>query len=142
MRISATTGDVLERLRVPKVWHPILAYNDVGLWIAASGQTSSPTPLYLVAPGATHASAVFHFPDAGFAKWIVGSGEMLWLNAQPRPVSDVGVVWMLRGPAAKPVWHVAESASLLQVFETLGGSGVVGDAGDGLWAAPPMAYDE
>jgi hypothetical protein len=51
MRISATTGAVLQRLRVPKVWHPLLAYNDEGLWIAASGQTGSPTPLYLVAPG-------------------------------------------------------------------------------------------
>jgi len=142
MRISATTGDVLQRLRVPKVWHPILAYNDDGLWIAPSGQTSSPEPLYLVAPGATHASAVFHFPDTGFAKWIVGSGDALWLNAQPRPVSDVGVVWMLRGPEARPVWHVPESASLVQVFETLGDSGMVGDAADGLWAAPPTAYDE
>jgi hypothetical protein len=142
IRISATTGAVLQRLRAPKVWHPVLAYNDDGLWIAASGQTSSPTPLYLVAPGATHVSSVFHFPDAGFAKWIVASGDGLWLNAQPRPVSDVGVVWMLRGPQAKPVWHVPERARLVQVFETLGGSGVVGDAADGLWAAPPTAYDE
>lgn len=142
MRISATTGDVLQRLRVPKVWHPVLAYNDEGLWIAASGQTSSPTPLYLVALGGDHASAVYHFPADGFAKWIVASGDDLWLNAQPRPVSDVGVLWMLRGPQAKPVWHVPESASLVQVFETLGGSGMVGDAADGLWAAPPTAYDE
>ena len=35
----------------PKIWHAILAYNDEGLWIAPSGQTSSPEPLYLVAPG-------------------------------------------------------------------------------------------
>ncbi len=141
MRISATTGDVLQRVQVPKIWHPVLAYNDEGLWMAPSGQTSSPEPLYLVAPGATHAGAVFHFPDAGFAKWVVGSGDALWLNAQPRPVSDVGVVWMLRGPGAKPVWHVSEGASIVQVFETLGGPGMVGDASDGLWAAPPSAYD-
>ena len=142
MRTSAATGAVVQRLRVPKIWHAILAYNDEGLWIAASGQTSSPEALYLVAPGGTHASAVFHFPDDGFAKWIVASGDALWLNAQPRPVSDVGVVWMLRGREAKPVWHVPESAGLVQVFEMLGGSGMVGDATDGLWAAPPTAYDE
>jgi len=142
MRISATTGAVLQRVRVPKIWHAVLAYNDEGLWIAPSGQTGSPEALYLVAPGGTHASAVLHFPDDGFAKWIVASGDDVWLNAQPRPVRDVGVVWMLRGPQAKPVWHVPESASLVQVFETLGGSGMVGDAADGLWAAPPTAYDE
>jgi hypothetical protein len=141
MRISARTGDVLQRLRVPKVWHPVLAYNDEGLWVAPSGQSGS-SELYLVAPGATAATPVFHFPDHGFAKWIVGSGDALWLNAQPGPVSDVGAVWMLSGPDAKPVWHVPESASLVQVFETLGDSGMVGDAADGLWAAPPTAYDE
>jgi hypothetical protein len=142
MRISATTGAVLQRLSVSRVWHPILAYNDDGLWIAASGQTSSPTPLYLLAPGGTHASAVYHFADDGFPKWIVASGDALWLNAQPRPVGDVGVLWMLRGTEAKPVWHVPESPGLVQVFQTLGGSGMVGNAADGLWGAPPTAYDE
>jgi len=141
MRISATTGAVLQRLRVPKVWHPVLAYNDEGLWVAPSGQSGS-SELYLVAPGATAATPVFHFPDHGFAKWIVGSGDALWLNAQPRAVSDAGVVWMLSGRGAKPVWHAPESVSLVQVFETLGDSGMVGDAADGLWAAPPTEYDE
>jgi hypothetical protein len=141
VRISATTGTVLQRLRVPKIWHAILAYNDEGLWIAPSGQTGSPDVLYLVPPGDVQASALFHFPDDGFAKWIIGSGDDLWLNAQPRPVSAVGVVWMLRGPQAKPAWQVAENPGLVQVFETLGGSGMAGDAADGLWAAPPTAYN-
>lgn len=140
-RISAT-GGVLQRVRVPRIWHAILAYNDEGLWIAPSGQTSSPAPLYLVAPGGTHASAVFHFPDNGFAKWMVGSGDALWLNAQPRPVSEPGVVWMLRGRKAMPVWHVRESSKIAQVLEVLGGSGMVGSQADGLWAAPPTAFDQ
>ncbi len=142
MRISATTGAVLQGIRVPKMGHAILAYNDNGLWIAPSGETVQPEALYRVAPGATVATPVFHFAGEGYAKWIVASGDDVWVNAQPRPVSDVGVVWMLRGPEAKPVWHVPESASLVQVFETLGDSGMVGDAADGLWAAPPTAYDE
>jgi hypothetical protein len=143
MRISAATGAVLQRMRVPKVWKPILAYNDDGLWIAPSGQSGGPpNVLYRVTPGDTKAAAVFHFAGEGFAKWIVGSGDDLWVNAQPRAVSDAGVLWMLRGPQAKPVWHVPESASLVQVFEILGDSGVVGDAADGLWAAAPTSYDE
>ena len=141
-RISATTGDVVQRVRVPKIWHAVLAYNDEGLWMAPSGQTGSPEALYLVAPGATHASAVFHFPDDGFAKWMLGSGDVLWLNAQPRPVSKVGVVWMLRGPKATPVWHVRESPKIAQVSETLGGSGMIGNDSDGLWAAVPTAFDQ
>jgi hypothetical protein len=142
MRISATTGAVLQRLRMPKMGHAILAYNDDGLWISPSGETLQPEALYRVAPGATVATPVFHFVGEGFAKWIVASGDDVWVNAQPRPVSDFGVVWMLRGLEAKPVWHVPESASLVQVSETSGDSGMVGDAADGLWAAPPTAYDE
>ena len=65
MRISATTGDVLQRLRVPKVWKPVLAYNDEGLWIAPSGQTSSPTSLYLVALGGVHATRCTISPTPG-----------------------------------------------------------------------------
>ena len=142
LRISATTGDVLQRVEVPKIWHAVLAYNNEGLWIAPSGQTASPEALYLVAPGATHASAVFHFADDGFAKWMLGSGDALWLNAQPRPVSEPGVVWMLRGPRAAPVWHVRESSKIVQVLETLGSSGVVGNGSDGLWAAVPTAFNQ
>jgi hypothetical protein len=141
-RISATTGNVLQRLHMAKIWHPVLAYNDKGLWVAPSGQTSTPAALYLVAPGSTHARAVFHFPDDGFAKWMVGSGDALWLNAQPRPVSGPGVVWMLRGPRGAPVWHVRESSKITQVFEALGGSGMVGNGSDGLWAGPPTAFDQ
>jgi hypothetical protein len=142
VRISATTGSVLLRVHIAKIWHPVLAYNHEGLWIAPSGQASSPEALYLVPPGGTHASAVFHFPEDGFAKWVVGSGDALWVNAQPRPVSKFGVVWMLRGPKATPVWHVRESSKIVQVFETLGGSGMVGNEADGLWAAPPTAFDQ
>ena len=108
MRISATTGAVLQRLRMPKMGHTILAYNDDGLWISPSGETLQPEALYRVAPGATVATPVFHFAGEGFAKWIVASGDDVWVNAQPRPVSDFGVVWMLRGLEAKPVWHVPE----------------------------------
>jgi hypothetical protein len=142
-RISATTGDVLERLRVPRIWHAILAYNDEGLWIAPSGQTSGPPySLYLVAPGARHATAVFHFSDHGFAKWIVGSGDALWVNAQSPFERELGKVWMLRGPQLTPVWHVRESPMIVQVFETLGDSGMVGNGSAGLWGAPPTRYNK
>jgi hypothetical protein len=140
MRISATTGDVLQRIRVPHVWHAILAYNNDGLWIAPSGQTAGPPHvLYRVAPGGTKATAVFHFARDGFAGWIVGSGDDLWVGARSYPVP--GVVWMLRGPQGTPGWHVRETSKIDQVFETLGDSGMVGNESDGLWAAPPTRYN-
>jgi hypothetical protein len=139
-RISAATGEVLQRIEIPKIEHPVLAYDGDGLWIAPSGQSGSPQTLYLVTPGAAHATPVFHFPADGFAKWLVASGHDVWVNAQPVEVSRPGVVWMLAGARATPVWHVRENATIAQVFEILGDSGMVGNDSDGLWAAAPTSY--
>ena len=55
LRISATTGAVLQRLVVPKIQSPLLAFNEDGLWIAPTGESSG--PLYRLAPGASRLAA-------------------------------------------------------------------------------------
>lgn len=65
LRVSATTGAVLQRLSVPKIQTPLLAFNDDGLWIAPYGESSG--PLYRLAPGATKVSAVLDLGSDGFA---------------------------------------------------------------------------
>lgn len=60
----------------------------------------STSPLYRLTQGATRASAVFHFGAGGFAWWLVASGDTVWLEAQPRPVSGAATIWALRGPGA------------------------------------------
>src|ERR1035438_7926422 len=88
LRISAMTGAVLQRLSIPKIQTPLLAFNNDGLWIAPTGESTS--PLYRRTSGATSVSAVFHFGAGGFALWLVASGDTVWLEAQPRPVSRSG----------------------------------------------------
>ena len=130
LRISTMTGAVLQRLSIPKIQTPLLAFNDDGLWIAPTGESTS--PLYRLTPGATSVSAVFHFGAGGFALWLVASGDTVWLEAQPRPVSRTATIWALRGPDATPIWQRSATA----VTElAVGTPKTVGDGADGLWTA-------
>ena len=134
LRISATTGAVLQRLVVPKIQSPLLAFNQEGLWIAPIGESSG--PLYRLAPGASRIAPVFDLGPGGFAWWLVASGESVWIDDQPRPVSETATVWELRGPRAVPVWHEASSPTLKTVVGQVpvdSPSMVVGNGSDGLW---------
>ncbi|MGP8209081.1 MAG: hypothetical protein ACLQVK_24015 [Acidimicrobiales bacterium] len=133
LRISATTGAVLQRLEVPKIQTPLLAFNDDGLWIAPSGESSG--PLYRLTPGATSLSAVFDLGTDGFAWWLDASGGSVWLEATSRPPGE-GTVWELRGSDAAPVWHVLTGALTDFVAGTrFWPSEMVGNGADGLWTS-------
>jgi hypothetical protein len=134
LRISATTGAVLQRLSVPKIQSPLLAFNDEGLWIAPRGESSG--PLYRLTPGATEMSAAFKLGANGFAWWLVASGDSVWIDVQQRGVPKSPTVWELRGPDAVPVWHESASPEFRLVAEQgplFSPSMVVGDGSDGLW---------
>ena len=134
LRISATTGQVLQRLVVPKIWRPLLAFNNDGLWIAPTGDSTG--PLYRLTPGATRLTPVFKLAPGGFAWWLVASGDSVWIDDQPRPVTNHATIWELRGPNAVPAWHQAASAALRAVVNQVGvdsPSMVVGSGSDDLW---------
>jgi hypothetical protein len=122
----------MQRLVVPKIQTPLLAVNDEGLWIAPTGESSG--PLYRLAPGASDVSRVFHFGRGGFAWWMTASGDSVWLDAQPRPVSETSTVWELRGPDATPVWHVPANAVTNLHVGTVA-TEMVGDGANGLWTS-------
>lgn len=134
LRVSATTGAVLQRLSVPKIQTPLLAFNEEGLWIAPFGESGG--PLYRLTPGATQLSPVFNLGPGGFAWWLVASGDSVWIEDQTRPVSKPATIWELRGPDAVRVWHEAPGSALKAVVEQVpiaSPSMVVGNGSDGLW---------
>ncbi len=138
LRVSARTGAVLQRLTIPKIQTPLLAFNRDGLWIAPSGESSG--PLYRLAPGSTKVSAAFDLARGGFAWWLDASGDSVWLDAQPRPVARVSTIWHLRGPNAIPLWHEAASPILHSESDGVnaGGSATVGGT-TGLWTVVSRA---
>ncbi len=134
LRISATTGAVLQRLVVPRIQSPLLAFNEDGLWVAPTGESSG--ALYRLAPDAAQMSPVFNLGPGGFAWWLVASGDSVWVEDQPRPVSKPATIFELRGPGAAPVWHGTPSPALKAVVEQVpfaSPSIVVGNGSDGLW---------
>lgn len=131
MRFSATSGRVLETVPMPKLFRPVIAANDDGLWLVAavnggvSGQY--PAALYHVAPHSRKAVIVHRGGRA--ALWITAHNHTVWAElisgkqsvalwrfdgtaATARPLSHgnaVGATEAVYG--AGSLWGLAESGS-------------------------------
>jgi hypothetical protein len=140
LRISESTGDVVQQLDIPSIVRPLLAFDDDGLWIAPTTNSLGVTNEVLrLTPGATDTVPVFALPDNRYASWVIATGHSVWLD-EGRTLSAAGTLWNLTGPSATRGSHVALSSEMSNVLEQQHGSpGVVGDASDGLWTAIPTA---
>ncbi len=138
LRISGTTGDIMQRLAMPAVSRPIIAYDTDGLWLAPAANSGGAGvgAVYHVAPGARAAERVFTLPGGQYAAWMVAAGHSLWLDVGPTRAFPV--LWHLVGASATPAGPVALSPLLENALMVRGGpSGMVGDESDGLWTVVP-----
>jgi hypothetical protein len=130
LRISETTGRVVERWRMPQIVRALLATNANGLWLAPSNDSGFPTDaspsqkvavesLYRVAPGMRSPERVFDVGQDG-ARWLVANDQSVWLDVG-RP-SGAPALWRFEGPTATPTIRAAA---------TLGGIRQCGDLGEG-----------
>jgi hypothetical protein len=127
LQVSDSSGAVEATINAPRLYRPLLAANDEGLWLGNSvGGSPAPFALYHIAPGATRANGV-----------VVGNRlSVFWLAA------DSDHVWAGLGPvfSDQSIWR----------FDGTGGVGlrardagfdpfglVVGTMADGLWTAVP-----
>jgi len=139
LRISGSTGAVLQRIVMPAIARPIVAVDDDGFWLApaanSGGDSGASNCLYHVAAGSRTATCAFSLASGEPVSWVVASGHSLWLAPGPR----ASTVWHLTGASARPVGHANLPASLADVIMAQGGgSAMVGDA-SGLWTAIPKA---
>lgn len=132
LRVSETTGRVLERWRMPQITRALLATDADGLWIGPSIESGFPgnatraqqvadTSLYRVAPDARAPHRVF---DAGLdgARWLAAAGHTVWLDVGPvRRVSSPRL-WRFDGPHA---------TATVRAALTPGGTRACGDLGEG-----------
>jgi hypothetical protein len=132
LRISTSTGAVLQRLRVPQVFRPILVADDDGLWLApAANSGGGSAAVYRIAPGAAAAGVAFRLPRPGYVVWMVAEGHEVWLAASRG--GTAGTLWRLRG-GGSPISHVALDHSFgIDTEIQYGGPTVVGNSRDGLW---------
>lgn len=133
VQVSATTGQVQATIPIPKLFRPILAADDDGLWVGESieGSGEGLDTLYRVAPGASDATTVIAGDQV--VRWLVATGHHVWVGTTP-PGSLTQEIWRFDGTSGTPVFRVAEAG-----FDP---TNVIGDETDGLWTMqwdPPFS---
>ena len=82
-RVSLASGRVVQRVRMPKMFRPLLAADLDGAWLVPAtngglGDGSQPQPLLHVALGATRAEVVHRGGRA--ALWLLAHGHTVWME--------------------------------------------------------------
>jgi len=104
VRVSLSSGRLLQRWTMPALDRALLAVDDDGLWIAPSiysGTPEHPTAaqraryetLYRIAPGASAPQAVTRLGPSG-AQWLAANGHTVWLDTTS---GSRGELWRLNG---------------------------------------------
>jgi len=102
LRISATTGAVLQTVRMPQIDRPLLAVDDDGLWLAPAVNSSSGS-IYRLAPGMARPVLVRHIHSDAY--WMAAAGHSLWVSVNDHPKPPT----LLRfdGTSTKPSLDIA-----------------------------------
>lgn len=127
LRFSSSTGRLLQTVVMPRLFRPVIAADDVGLYLiaAVNGGVSGPAPaaLYYVAPGARHAVVIHR--EGRAALWITAHGTTVWTEI----VSGTGdaSLWRFDGRRGRLLWRGRIGPAPVAIF----GAGT-------LWAVTPV----
>lgn len=101
LRFSSRTGRLEQRVAMPRLFRPVLAADEDGLYLmaAVNGGVSEPGPaaLYRVAPGAGEATIVHR--EGRAALWIVAHAHTVWTEIVSGTRS--AALWRFDGPEAR-----------------------------------------
>lgn len=130
LRISQTTGAVLQTIPMPRVDRPLLAADADGLWLAPAVNSgfdpASASGLYRVAPGMTRAVRVLSFKWT--VNWLLAAGHSVWIELNH--FGKGAALWRLDG--TKAAFHVP--ASFVDNDVGYGQPHFAGDATAGIWS--------
>lgn len=123
LQVSPATGRVVDDIALPKLYRPILAANDAGLWIGDSLNGSGPgiDTLYRVAPGSR--APVIVIPGRRVITWLQADPGHLWAGVATAPVTKE-TIWEFDGTESAPAFTAPLDGT---------DSAVIGDATQGLW---------
>jgi len=138
LRISDTTGRVLQRIAMPSLSRPIIAADADGLWMVpgvTSGWTGHPA-LGLYHVGVSARAPTLAFTSKANAEWMVASGHSVWIDFNHYPKQST--LWRFTGLDATPAFHTS-AISLLNQTMANGSSAIAGNEADGLWTISPIS---
>lgn len=143
LRISEATGRVVQRVATPKIYRPVLAANDNGLYLATTSEGGcSPTcwsgTIFHLGLRSRHLAAV-STPPGRFANvaWLAADGDDVWADRCNYGDGSAGgaggtggagprcAIWRFDGPSLRPVYQVPDPG--------IASGGVIGDASTGLF---------
>ncbi len=126
LQVSAISGEVVDTIPMPRLFRPIMAADDAGLWIGNSIEGSRSSTLFYVAPGSNQAQVVIPSTTA-IVCWLLGSGDHIWagVGSLRRGACQQQTIQRFDGDGLQPVFDVADQGYHPNV--------VVGDLSQGLW---------
>lgn len=128
LQVSTQSGAVVEVVPMPKLYRPLLAADDGGVWVANSLDGSPAPALSYVAAGSSGPTTVI--PDTTTPVcWLVAAGTTAWLGAgTARGGCTAQTIEKYADGVTSPVFSRPGTGSVPFT--------VVGDATDGLWSVP------
>jgi hypothetical protein len=151
LRISETTGRVVERWRMPSIARALLATDANGLWVAPSNGTGWPQgasrsektavdSLYRVTPSESLPTRVFDVGPGG-ASWLVANGQNVWLAAGG--LKGAPALWRFDGPTATPtIRGVRTPGGAANCWELSGGDATVLATASGIYCVNIGSYSQ
>jgi hypothetical protein len=125
LQVSTQSGAVVDVVPMPKLWRPLLAADDGGVWVANSIEGSPGPALSYVASGASAPTTVV--ADTGLPIcWLTADGTSAWVGAGEGWNCGNQMVEKYVDGARGPVYSTPE--------EGFSPFWVVGNTTDGLWA--------
>ena len=125
LQVSTESGAVVDVVPMPKLYRPLLAADDGGVWVANSIEGSPGPALSYVSSGAAAPTTVV--ADTGLPIcWLTAEGTSAWVGAGVGWDCGNQIVEEYVDGARGPVYSTP-GAGFTPTF-------VVGDGADGLWA--------
>jgi len=133
LQVSTSTGEVVNTVEMPKLYRPVMAANDEGLWIGNSveGGTCAgcapPSALYFVAPGSADVQVAI--ADTGSVTcWLLGASHQLWAGiGGQRTGCGTQSIWRFDGTDFRPAFMTPDDG--------YHPNEVIGNESDGLWTS-------
>ncbi len=129
LRFSSTSGRLEQTAAMPRLFRPVIAADDDGLYLVAAvnGDDARPGPvaLYFVAPGARRPTIVHR--EGRAALWITAHRHTVWTEIVSG--KSTAALWRFDGPSAHAtrLWRRATGAAPVATY----GAG-------SLWAVAPV----
>ena len=134
LQVSIPSGKVVDRVTMPKLYRPLLAADDGGVWVANSIDGSAGHALYYVPSGASAPTEV-NADDGLPVCWLTASGASAWVGVGDGWNCGKQSIQEYAAGAREPVYSSPARNGVTPFY-------VIGDDTDGLWAmqwTPPLS---